>query len=237
MSDQWGVPQPPPGGFGQVPPPQGPYGPNPVPGPYGPPDPQGPYGLVPQQPVTPQNPYGQPPMPFGQPGPPYGFPVPGRPPPAGRGSPKGRFVGVVVLAVIVAASVIFLLAKGSSGGAKTRAESCSSWKNEQDTINGQNPADEADAVNLLDTEVPVMQAIADSAAPGTFKTQMQKTATDFSAFKSYLLANPNVDLGSDVQRPARFVQIIGSTSADVSALDATCRLPVPGASGGTGSGL
>lgn len=249
----YGAPQ---GGYGQVPAPQdpygqpvqqpeGPYGHAPQPGPYGPQTPQGPYGQFPQQPVTPQNPYGQPPMPFGQPGQPgafpgqqpYGYPQPGQPGPGARGNRKGLFVGGAVLVVIIAAGGIFLAAKGSGTGPKTQAESCAAWKNEQNTINNQNPTTASGIVSVLGADVPAMQSIADAAASGGFKTQMQKTATDFGAFKTYLVANPNVDLSGATQPPAQLTQIIESINSDITAVDGTCGLPTPDASSGSGSGL
>jgi hypothetical protein len=213
-------------------PPQGPYGQAPQPGPYGPPQPPDPFG---QQPVTPQNPYGQPQ--FGQPGQPgmpgqfpgqqpYGYPgQPGMPGPGGRGAGNRRnlIAGGAVLVVIIAAAAIFFAVKGSGGGGgtKTQAESCAAWKTESATLDSQDPQTEPQIISVLNTDVPVMQGIANDAQSGTFKTQMTKVAGDFDAFRSYLNANPNIDLTSD-SPPAQLQTIFEATDADVKAADSTC---------------
>ena len=247
--------QQPQGPYGQAPQP-GPYGPPGPQGPYGQPPqqpmtPQNPYGEPPMQfgqPGQPgqfgqpgafpgqQNPYGQPPMQFGQPGQPAG---------GNGGNKRGLFIGGGVLVLILVGGGIFLATNGSGskGGAtdgvvsgaknQTQAQSCTSWKSEQNTINNQNPPDTpAGLVGVLNTDVPAMQAIADDASAGTFKTQMQKTATDFGSFRSYLAANPNVDLSGDGTPPTQLVTIIEAVSGDVSAIDTTCGVPVPTSSGG-----
>jgi len=225
-------------------PPQGPYGQAPQSGPYGPPQPPGPYGQgadpygqqpFTPQPITPQNPYGQPQ--FGQPGQPgvpgefpgqqpYGYPgQPGMPGPGGRGAGNRRnlIVGGSVLVVIIAAAAIFFAVKGSGGGGgtKTQAESCASWKTESATINSQDPQTDPQIVGVLNTDVPVMQGIANDAQSGTFKTQMTKVAKDFDAFRSYLKANPNVDLSSD-SPSAQLQGIEDSLQTDLTAVDGTC---------------
>lgn len=221
--------------YGQAPmqPPQGPYGQNPQPGPYGPPQPQGPFGQPTdpfgQQQITPQNPYGQPQGPYGQPSqfgqpPQYGVPgQPGVPGQGGGGNRKGLFISGGVVVVIIAAAAIFFATKGSGGssGTKTQAQSCSSWKSEVNTLNGQNPQTTPEIVGVLNTDVPVMNGIASDAQGGTFKTQMTKVAGDFTSFRSYLQANPNVDLSSDTP-PAALQSIEDSLQTDVTAVDSTC---------------
>jgi hypothetical protein len=183
-----------------------------------------------------QQPYGQPPMQYGQPGQPVG---------GNGGNKRGLVIGGAVLVLILVGGGIFLATKGSGssggvgGGAKdqTQAQSCASWKSEQSTMNNQNPPDTAAGlVGVLSTDVPAMQSIADDASAGTFKTQMQKTATDFGSFKSYLAANPSVDLSGSSTPPTQLVTIIESVSSDISAIDSTCGVPVPTSSGG-GSGF
>jgi hypothetical protein len=243
--------QPGPDSFGQAPmqPPQGPYGQAPQPGPYGPPQPPGPYGQPAdpfgQQPITPQNPYGQPQPPYGQqPGAPgqfpgqqqpYGYPgQPGMPGQQGQGGNKRNLiVGGAVLVVIIAAAAIFFAVKGSgsSGGTKTQAESCTSWKTELTTMGGQNPQTVSDYVGVLNTDVPVMQNIANDAQSGTFKTQMTKVAADFGSFRNYLQANPNTDPSSD-SPPAPLQSLESALTTDVTAVDGTCGITDSSGSGG-----
>ena len=240
--------------------PQGPYGQAPQPGPYGPAQPQAPYGMPPQQPFTPQNPYGVPQGPYGDPsqgqfpgGMPGGLPgqLPFGQPPSGR--PGGRknqnmiISGAVVLVVIVA-GVIFFATKGSGshpGGtvtnvnanSQTQAQSCAAWKGEQTTMNNQNPNTEPQMVSILDQDVPQMQAIASGAQSGTFKTEMQKVATDFGSLETYLQQNPNIDTTSSTPPPA-FVTIDEAILTDLTSVDTTCGLPLPDAtSTGGGSGF
>ena len=78
-----------------------------------------------------------------------------------------------------------------------------------------------------------MRAIAQSAGPGSFKTDMGKVTADFTTLESYLEANPNLDTSSSTP-PAEFVAIDESITADISALDALCGLPNPASSGGSG---
>jgi hypothetical protein len=246
--------QPGPDPYGQAPmqPPQGPYGQVPQPGPYGPPQPPGPYGQPAdpfgQQLITPQNPYGQPQ--FGQPGQPGapgqfpgqqpyagypGFPgQPGQPgaPGQGAGGRKNMLIGVGVLVVIIAAAAIFFATKGSSGGGtKTQAESCTSWKSELTTMGNQDPNSTAQLISVLNTDLPSMQNIANDAQSGTFKTQMAKAVTDFTAFRSYLQANPNVDTSSD-NPPAQLQSLDASLSTDVTTLDSTCGISDDSGDGG-----
>ena len=239
--------------YGQAPmqPPQGPYGQVPQQGPYGPPQPQGPYGHPSdpfgQQPITPQNPYGQPQGPYGQPGQfpgqfpgqqPYGLPgLPGQPGQPGRpgGNRKNLFVGGAVLVVIIAAAAIFLATKGSGGGGgtKTQAESCASWKSEETTIDDQNPDTTSGAIGALNTDVPVIQGIANDAQSGTLKTQMTQTAGEFSSFRSYLQANPSTDLTSD-SPPAQLEGIEEALQTDLDAVDSTCGISDDSSGSGTG---
>ncbi|HEX4791464.1 MAG TPA: hypothetical protein VH372_23580 [Actinospica sp.] len=131
-------------------------------------------------------------------------------------------VGIGVLVVIIAAAAIFFATKGSGGGGtKTQAESCTSWKSELSTMGNQNPSSTAELISVLNADLPVMQGIENSAQSGTFKTQMTKAVTDFTAFRSYLQANPNVDTSSD-NPPAQLQSLDDSLSTDVTTLDSTC---------------
>lgn len=221
--------------------PQGPYGQAPQPGPYGPPQPMGPYGQ-PQAPITPDNPYGQPQMPFGQPGQPgqfpggapYGYPQPGTPGQGGiRANRKSLIVSGAVVLLVVAAVAIFFATKGSgsASGTKTQAESCASWRGEQGTLDGQNPTDAAGVVSVLNTDIPAMRGIADDAVSGSFKTEMQKTATDFGSLRSYLAANPDVDINAE-DLPAPLNSLLDLLSTDVTALDSTCGISDSSGDGG-----
>lgn len=234
--------QPPQGPYGQSPQP-GPYGPPQPPGPYGQPadpsfgqQPQNPYGQPAdpygQQPITPQNPYGQPQGPYAQPGQPgqfgpqpgYGMPgQPGMPGQQSGGNRRSLIISGAVVVVIIAAAAIFFATKGSGGGGgtKTQAESCASWKSELSTMNNQNPDSASATVGVLNTDLPVMQGIENDAQSGTFKTQMTKVTADFGSFRSYLQANPNVDLSSD-SMPAALQSIFEALNTDVSAVDSTC---------------
>jgi hypothetical protein len=182
-------------------------------------------------------------MPPAQPPGPYGYPMPGQPGLGPRRGPtrpasrKALFAGGGVLVVIIVAGGVFLAARSSAGSPRTQAESCASWQTEQATIDNQNPTDAAGIVGVLDTDVPAMQTIADSAASGTFRTQMQKTADDFGSFKPYLVVNPGVDLSGGTEPPAELTRIIDSIDDDISAVDGTCRLAPPNATGNGNSGF
>ena len=248
-----GPPGPPSPYYGQpVQQPQGPYGQAPQPGPYGPAQPQAPYGM-PQQPITPQNPYGIPQGPYGDPAqgqfPGTGMPgMPGGPlpfgyPPQGRSDADKRknmiISGAVVLAVIIAAVILFA-AKGSgsssNSGTQAQAQSCAAWKSEQSTMNSQNPSTESQMLSVLGQDVPQMQKIANDAQSGTFKTEMQKVATDFGSLETYLRQNPNIDITTSTP-PEGFVAIDEATLTDLTSVDSICGLPLPDATdtaGGSG---
>ena len=263
------------GPYGQQPPnpyygqpvqqPQGPYGQPPQPGPYGPAQPQGPYGQPPQ-PITPQNPYGMPQAPYGDPaqgqypGPgmpgqqPYGYPQPGQ----GNAGKKNQnmIISGAVVVVLIVASVIFFVAKGSGSGShsggsnasatgtsvsagsgtQAQAAGCAAWNSEEGTMNNQNPNSESDMVSMLGQDVPQMQTIAGDAQAGTFKTEMQKVAADFDSLETYLQANPNLDTSTSTP-PAQFAAIDESILTDISSLNTTCGLPLPDATDTGGSGF
>jgi hypothetical protein len=229
--------------------PQGPYGQAPQPGPYGPPQPQNPYGLPPTQPVQqppfpPQNPYD----PYGQQQPGYGFPQQGGPVPSAAKKNQNMIISGAVVGVLIVAAVIFFVMKGSgsnsgsggggtstNAGAQTQTQSCAAWKSEQVTMNNQNPNTESDMVSVLAQDVPVMETISKNASAGTFKTDMSKVTSDFSALETYLQANPNIDTSTSTP-PAQFVTIDEAINTDTSSLDSLCGLPNPAASG-NGSGI
>jgi hypothetical protein len=224
--------------------PQGPYGQAPQPGPYGPPQPQGPYGMpTTPQPITPENPYGLPQGPYGAPGqqPPFGYPQPGRP---GLRKNKNMLISGAVVLVLVVAGLVFVLTKGSgstpqpggaNAGTQSLAKSCAAWTAEQTTLNNQNPNTEGQMVSMLGQDVPAMQAIAADAQSGAFKTQMQAVAADFGRLAAYLQQNPDIDTTSSTP-PPQFVTIDNALLTDVGALDTTCGLANPDATG-TGAGF
>jgi hypothetical protein len=224
--------------------PQGPYGQAPQPGPYGPPQPQGPYGMpTTPQPITPENPYGLPQGPYGVPGQqlPFGYPQPGR---AGLRKNRNMMISGAVVLVLVVAGIIFVLSKGSgstpqpggvNAGTQSQAKSCAAWTAEQNTLNNQNPNTEGQMVSMLDQDVPAMQAIAADAQSGTFKTEMQAVADGFGKLETYLQQNPDIDTTSSTP-PPQFVTIDDALLTNVEAVDSTCGLAMPDATG-TGAGL
>ena len=237
QSGQYGPPQPQ-DPYGQVPPqqpqsPQNPYG-----------QPQGPYGQPGQPGQFPGQPGqfpGQSGQYPGQPGQfpgqqPYGYQQPAAGP--GNGGKKNMIIGgSVVLAIAVAAGVYFATkSSGTTGGSgtQTQAQSCASWKTEQTTVNNQNPNTASDMANMLGTDVPVMQDIANKATTGGFKTQMTKVTADFSSLRTYLQANPSIDVSGNTTPPQQLITLDEAVLTDVTTLDATCGLPAPDASGTSG---
>jgi hypothetical protein len=206
---------------------------------------------MPQPPFPPQNPYdpygrqspGQP----GQPG--YGFPQQGGPVPSAANKKQNMIISGAVVGVLIVAAIIFFVMKGSgsnsgsgggggtstNAGAQTQTQSCAAWKSEQVTMNNQNPNTESDMVSLLAHDLPAMEAISKNASAGTFKTDMSKVTSDFTALETYLQANPNIDTSASTP-PAQFVTIDEAITTDTSSLDSLCGLPNP-ASSGNGSGI